>query len=123
MAVDVRILKSARRPVSDRKMKGLGKQGKAKAHKRKKTRQSMRFWKDMDSDWTAEKDQSLFGMKKLASCDVKKAVWFYPPRHRKRSGMTQITFNTLPLKACMVRNFLAGCMLIKVTVVNREKTS
>jgi IS5 family transposase len=70
MAVDARIIKSASRPVSGKKLKELRKQRKSKAQQRKKTRQSMRFQRDLDSDWTVRNNQPVFGMKEHASLDV-----------------------------------------------------
>jgi len=74
MAVDARIIKSASRPVPGKKLKELRKQRKSKAQQRKKTRQSMRFQRDLDSDWTVRNNQPVFGMKEHASIDVKSGL-------------------------------------------------
>ena len=57
MAVDARIIKSASRPVPGKKLKELRKQRKIKAQQRKKTRRSMRFERDLDSDWLVKFSQ------------------------------------------------------------------
>jgi IS5 family transposase len=74
MAVDARIIKSASRPVPGRKLKVLREKRKAKAQQRKKTRQSMRFQRDLDSDWTVKNNKPVFGMKEHASIDVKSGL-------------------------------------------------
>ena len=70
MAVDARIVKSSSRPVSDKKLKALRAKRKAKAQQRKKTRQSMRFERDLASDWTVKNNKPVFGMKEHAAIDV-----------------------------------------------------
>ena len=70
MAVDARIVKSSSRPVPDKKLKALRAKRKAKAQQRKKTRQSMRFERDLASDWTVKNNKPVFGMKEHAAIDV-----------------------------------------------------
>ena len=74
MAVDARIIKSASRPVPGKKLKELRKQRKSKTQQRKKSRHSMRFQRDLDSDWTVKNNQLIFGMKEHASIDVKSGL-------------------------------------------------
>jgi IS5 family transposase len=74
MAVDARIIKSASRPVPGKKLKVLREKRKARAQQRKKTRQSMRFQRDLDSDWTVKNKQPVFGMKEHAAIDVKSGL-------------------------------------------------
>lgn len=74
MAVDARIIKSASRPVPGRKLRVLRAKRKAKAQQRKKTRQSMRYQRDLDSDWTVKNNKPVFGMKEHAAIDVKSGL-------------------------------------------------
>ncbi len=74
MAVDARVVKSASRPVSDRKLKELREKRKIKAQMRKKTQRAMRFQRDLDSDWTVKNKQPLFGMKEHAAIDVESGL-------------------------------------------------
>jgi len=74
MAVDARIVKSASRPVSDKKLKALRTQRKAQANQRKKTQQSMRFERDLESDWTVKNNRPVFGMKEHAAIDVESGL-------------------------------------------------
>jgi len=70
MAVDARIVKSASRPVPDKKLKDLRAKRKAKASQRRKTIRSMRFERDLESDWTVKNNRPVFGMKEHAAIDV-----------------------------------------------------
>jgi len=74
MAVDARTIKSASRPVPGKKLKELRKQRKSKAQQRKKTRQSMKFQRDLASDWTVKNNKPVFGMKEHAAIDVKSGL-------------------------------------------------
>jgi len=74
MAVDARIIKSASRPVPGKKLKALRKERKARAQQRKETRRSMRFQRDLDSDWTVKNNKPVFGMKEHAAIDVKSGL-------------------------------------------------
>jgi transposase, IS5 family len=74
MAVDARVVKSASRPVSDRKLRALREQRKIKAQIRKKTIRAMRFQRDLDSDWTVKNNKPVFGMKEHASVDVQSGL-------------------------------------------------
>ena len=74
MAVDARVVKSASRPVSDRKLKELREKRKNKTQMRKKTQRAMRFQRDLDSDWTVKNNKPLFGMKEHATIDVESGL-------------------------------------------------
>ena len=74
MAVDARIVKSASRPISDRKLRDLRDKRKVKAQMRKKTHKAMRFQRDLESDWTVKNNRPLFGMKEHASIDVESGL-------------------------------------------------
>lgn len=74
MAVDARVVKSASRPVSDKMLKELREKRKIKFRLRKKTQKSMRFQRDLDSDWTVKNNKPLFGMKEHAAIDVESGL-------------------------------------------------
>jgi IS5 family transposase len=70
MAVDARVVRSASRPVSDRKLRTLREKRKIRLQMKKKTQRAMRFQRDVDSDWTVKHNKPIFGMKEHASIDV-----------------------------------------------------
>ena len=70
MAVDARVIRSANRPVSANRLETLRAKRKSRTKMRKKTQRTMRFQRDIDSDWTVKNKQPLFGMKEHASVDV-----------------------------------------------------
>lgn len=74
MAVDARIVKSVSRPVPDKKLKDLRAKRKARASQRKRTIRSMRFERDLESDWTVKNNKPVFGMKEHAAIDVKSGL-------------------------------------------------
>ena len=74
MAVDARVVKSASRPVSDKKLRELREKRKARNQMRKKTQRAMRFQRDLDSDWTVKHNKPLFGMKEHAAVDVESGL-------------------------------------------------
>ena len=74
MAVDARVVKSASRPVSGRKLRELREKRKAKAQMRKKSQKAMRFQRDLESDWTVKNNKPLFGMKEHAAIDVENGL-------------------------------------------------
>jgi IS5 family transposase len=74
MAVDARVVKSASRPVSDKKLRELREKRKLRLKMRKKTQRAMRFQRDLDSDWTVKNDKPVFGMKEHASIDVESGL-------------------------------------------------
>lgn len=82
MAVDARIIKSASRPIPGKKRKVLRGKRKARAQQRKKTQRSMRFQRDLDSDWTVKNNQPVFGMKEHASIDVKSGLVLFTTASR-----------------------------------------
>jgi len=71
MAVDTRVVRSASRPVSDRKLR---ERKKIRAQMRKKTQRAMRFQRDLDSDRTVKHNKPVFGMKEHASVDVESGL-------------------------------------------------
>jgi IS5 family transposase len=73
MAVDARVVRSASRPVSDRKLKELREKRKARLQM-KKTQKAMRFQRDLDSDWTVKNNRAVFGMKEHAAIDVESGL-------------------------------------------------
>jgi IS5 family transposase len=74
MAVDARVVKSASRPVSDRKLRELREKRKIRLQMKKKTQRAMRFQRDLDSDWTVKNNKPVFGMKEHASIDVESGL-------------------------------------------------
>ena len=74
MAVDARVVKSASRPISDRKLRELLEKRKIRAQMKKKTQRAMRFQRDIDSDWTVKNTKPVFGMKEHASVDVESGL-------------------------------------------------
>lgn len=74
LAVDARVIKSASRPVADKKLRELREKRKAKARMKKNTQRAMRFERDFDSDWTVKNNNPIFGMKEHASIDVKSGL-------------------------------------------------
>lgn len=67
LAVDARIIRSASRPVSSKKLGEL-------REKRKKTEKKTKFQRDLDSDWTVKNKKSFFGLKEHASVDVESGL-------------------------------------------------
>lgn len=74
MAVDARIVKSASRPVPGKELKALREKRKARAYQRKNTLRSMRFERDIESDWTVKNNKPVFGMKEHATIDVESGL-------------------------------------------------
>jgi len=67
LAVDARIIRSASRPVSRDKLDEL-------REKRKQTKKTPHFQRDLESDWTVKNKKPVFGMKEHASVDVKSGL-------------------------------------------------
>ena len=72
MAVDARLVKSASRPVSGKKLEDLREERKAKAET--DDTHPPKFMRDLESDWTVKNEQPHFGMKEHASVDVKSGL-------------------------------------------------
>jgi IS5 family transposase len=70
LALDAKVIKSVSRPVSDRTLRELREKHKIKAQMKKKTQRSMRFQRDIDSDWILKNKVSNFGMKEHAAVDI-----------------------------------------------------
>ena len=68
MAVDARLIKSASRPVSQKKLRKLREK---KIQKKMKAEKSItKFERDTESDWTVKNNKPLYGMKEHAAIDV-----------------------------------------------------
>ncbi len=65
--MDARIIRSASRPVSGKKLDEL-------REERKQTEKKTKFQRDLDSDWTVKNKKSFFGMKEHASIDVESGL-------------------------------------------------
>ncbi|MBW2646624.1 MAG: transposase, partial [Deltaproteobacteria bacterium] len=68
VAIDARLVKSASRPISNKEIKKQKKDTpKGKLDKKGK---SVKFSRDMESDWTIKNDKAHYGLKEHASIDV-----------------------------------------------------
>jgi len=74
MAVDARLVKSASRPVSGKKLKELREKRESESGQKDKNGLLLKFQRDVDSDWTVKNGQPVFGMKEHASLDVKSGL-------------------------------------------------
>jgi transposase, IS5 family len=70
IAVDARLVKSASRPVSNKKLKELKEKNKSPEGKLDKNANSLKFSRDLESNWTAIDDDPHYGLKEHASVDV-----------------------------------------------------
>ncbi len=71
VAVDARLVKSASRPVSNKKMEELRKQHNSPEGKLDKNCNPRKFTRDLDSDWTIKNGKPHFGLKEHTSVDTK----------------------------------------------------
>jgi len=74
MAVDARLVKSASRPVSGKKLKELREKRESESGQKDKNGLTLKFQRDVDSDWTVKNGKPVFGMKEHASLDVKSGL-------------------------------------------------
>ena len=70
VAIDARLVKSASRPVSNKKLKELREKHDTTDGKLDKNDKPKKFCRDLESDWTAMKDNPLFGLKEHTSVDI-----------------------------------------------------
>jgi IS5 family transposase len=72
MAVDARLVRSASRPVSGKKLEALKEE--RKKSEEDETGKPAKFQRDVESDWTVKNDKPHFGMKEHAGVDVKSGL-------------------------------------------------
>jgi IS5 family transposase len=71
VAVDARLVQSASRPISTGRLKEEREKRKTPEGKLDKNGNPLKFSRDIESDWTAEKDTPLFGLKEHAAVDTR----------------------------------------------------
>jgi len=71
VAIDARLVQSASHPISKDKLKKEKKKREAPEGKLDKKGTPLKFSRDLESDWTAEKDVPHFGLKEHASVDTR----------------------------------------------------
>ena len=69
-AVDARLVKSASSPISNDGIKELKEKRKSADGKLDKNGQPIKFFRDIESDWTVKNDKPHYGIKEHASVDV-----------------------------------------------------
>ena len=70
VAIDARLVKSASRPVSNNKLNELREIQDTPEGRHDKNGKPKKFSRDLESDWTAMKDNPLYGLKEHAAVDV-----------------------------------------------------
>ena len=70
IAVDARLVKSASRPISNDKIKEARDKHDTPDGKLDKNGKSLKFHRDLDSDWVVQKDLPHYGLKEHASVDI-----------------------------------------------------
>ena len=70
VAIDARLVKSASRPISKDKLNELRENQNSPEGRLDKDGKPKKFSRDLESDWTAMKDNPLYGLKEHASIDV-----------------------------------------------------
>ena len=70
VAIDARLVKSASRPVSNEKLYEFREKADSPDGNLDKNGKPKKFSRDLESDWTAMKDNPLFGLKEHASVDT-----------------------------------------------------
>ena len=70
IAVDARLVKSASRPVSNKKLKELKEKNKTPEGKLDKNGKPKKLSRDLESDWTAMEDDPFYGLKEHTSVDI-----------------------------------------------------
>ena len=70
IAVDARLVKSANRPVSNKKLKELKEKHNTPEGKLDKNGKPKKFSRDLDSDWVVQKDKPHYGIKEHAAVDT-----------------------------------------------------
>jgi IS5 family transposase len=71
VAVDARLVQSASRPISTEALKEEREKRKTREGKLDRKGKKRKFFRDIESDWTAEKDRPLFGIKEHAAVDTR----------------------------------------------------
>jgi len=71
VAVDARLVKSASKPISNKKMEELRKKHDSPEGKLDKNGNPRKFTRDLDSDWTIKNDEAHFGLKEHTSVDTR----------------------------------------------------
>ena len=72
LAVDARLVRSVSSPISKDKLEE--KRQEREQRKQDKSKEPMKFGRDLESDWTKRKEVSFYGMKEHASIDVKSGL-------------------------------------------------
>jgi len=70
IAVDARLVKSASRPVSNKKLRELKEKSNSPEGKLDKNGKPKKFSRDLDSDWVVQKDIPHYGLKEHAAVDT-----------------------------------------------------
>jgi len=70
IAVDARVVKSASRPVSNKKLEKLKTKSKTPEDKLDKNGNPKKFSRDIESNWVTKRDKHYFGLKEHASVDA-----------------------------------------------------
>ena len=70
VAIDARLVLSASRPISNDKIKELQEKGETPEGKLDKNGKSLKFSRDLESDWITIDDKPHYGQKEHASVDV-----------------------------------------------------
>jgi len=70
IAVDARLVKSANRPVSNKKLNELKEINNSPEGKLDKNGKPKKYSRDLDSDWVVQKDKPHYGLKEHAAVDV-----------------------------------------------------
>jgi IS5 family transposase len=70
VAVDARLVKSASRPISKKRLDDLKQKAQLPESKLDKNGSSIKFSRDLDSDWTIKNDQPFYGFKEHTAVDT-----------------------------------------------------
>ena len=71
IAVDARVVKSASRPMSNKKLEELKAKNETPEGKLDKNGKPLKFSKDIESNWVTKRDKHYFGLKEHTSVDAK----------------------------------------------------
>jgi IS5 family transposase len=74
MAVDARLVKSASRPLSKKKLREEKAKRTTPEGRLNKKGTPLKYCRDIDSDWTVKNNEPVFGMKEHAAIDVKSGL-------------------------------------------------
>ena len=70
IAVDARLVKSANRPIGNKKIKALKEKNNTPEGKLDKNGKPKKYSRDLDSDWTVQKEKPHYGIKEHAAVDI-----------------------------------------------------